>query len=92
MTCEHLNFAAHVAVNRVTDDAGVAVLHFMADVRIACADCGQQFRFVGLPGGYSADAPTVSIDAETAQLPIGPAESTMSPLDKIAQGTAQGTA
>lgn len=81
MTCTHKDFAARVAVNRVTNERDADVMYYMADVSIKCVHCGEPFRFIGIPGGYSRAGPTVAIDAETAQLPIGPASSTMSPLD-----------
>ena len=90
--CEHVHFQASVAVNRVTDNDGSKVLYYMADVQVSCAVCGEPFKFIGLPGGYSQQSPTVSIDAITAQLPIGPESSTMSPLDRIAQITTEGSA
>ena len=66
-SCEHLNFAAEVNVNRIVDKG-----RFSADVRIRCAECGMPFRFIGASAGYSPDRPTVNVDGTTLCAPIEP--------------------
>lgn len=58
-------------VNRITptDDAP---LRFHADVRIACADCREAFRFLGCESGLRWDRPMVSIDGLELRAPIEP--------------------
>lgn len=68
MTCKHMEFSANVAVNRFEDSGG-----FMADVRICCKDCGQPFRFLGLPMGLHFGGATVGADGTEARLAICPA-------------------
>lgn len=67
MSCEHKNFAARVAVNRLEDTG-----RFSADVTIHCSDCQEPFRFMGLPAGSSWRWPTVSIDGLELRAPIEP--------------------
>lgn len=67
--CEHHDFHARVAVNRIED-----IHAFAADVAIECAECGRKFIFLGLPAGVSIYIPTVSIDSTEARLPIAPEE------------------
>jgi hypothetical protein len=51
--CPHLNFNACVTVNRLaaTDDGPVA--GYSADITVECRDCGEPFRWAGLPSGLS---------------------------------------
>ena len=67
VTCLHEQFAANVAVNRL-EDVGL----FSADITIRCAQCGEDFGFVGLEAGYSPTEPRVSIDGLTLIAPIEP--------------------
>lgn len=66
--CEHRNLSASVDVNRI-EDIGA----FHADIRIACADCGEPFQFVGVPIGLSYDRPTVEFGGRELRAPIRPA-------------------
>ncbi len=63
--CEHKDFHAHVAVNRLED-----IGRFAADVTIRCAECNTPFQFLGLPTGLDLDSPTRSVDGTEARLPI----------------------
>lgn len=65
--CPHEQFAAVVAVGRILD-----VGKFVADIRVHCTDCGEPFRFVGVPAGLTFDAPRVSIDGLELHAPIEP--------------------
>ena len=63
-----MNFHANVDVNRLEDTG-----RFMADVRIACVDCGEPFHFNGFDvRGLDLNRPTVNVDATEAHLPIAP--------------------
>jgi hypothetical protein len=74
--CPHLNFAANVTVNRLEDTG-----RFSADVTIRCTDCGEPFRFLGLPCGIDLNGATVSADGTEARLAIGTAETVASIVD-----------
>ena len=63
--CEHKEFAAHVAVNRLEGS-------FAADITIRCVECQESFQFLGLPGGLHPTKPTVSVDRTEARMPIAP--------------------
>lgn len=66
-TCPHEGFRATVGVNRLEDSAA-----FLADVRIACVQCDEAFRFIGVPAGLRFDGPSVSIDELELHAPIEP--------------------
>jgi hypothetical protein len=85
MACEHKNFAAKVAVARLTDNDGSKVVGFNAEVAISCAECGQPFQFMGLPAGYLACGASMSIDGLRAHLAICPQGEMAAPLDIIGQ-------
>ena len=85
--CEHKDFAAEVEVNRLED-----VNRFSADVRIRCNECGQPFRFIGLPTGLDLNGASVSIDGTEARLAIAPKGEVVTPLEGIQGFTARRTA
>jgi len=76
MKCKHEQFEAHVDVNRLSDTG-----RFSADVRIKCVQCGEPFRFLGLPAGVDPDGPTVSVDGTEARMPIGTNETIANIID-----------
>jgi hypothetical protein len=82
--CDHMNFGAEVDVHRLTDQAGVRVTGFAADVRIKCVDCGKRFMFLGLEPGVDTGGARVSIDGLEAHLGLCPAGMQPSALDRIA--------
>lgn len=65
--CEHLEFNANVAVNRIVDKGA-----FTADIRITCRTCGLPFEFVGVGYGSSPTEPRMSIDGQELRAPIIP--------------------
>ena len=81
--CEHHNFAASVAVGRLTNRDGV-VSNFTAEVTVHCADCGRKMQFLGLPAGVDTQGATVSVDGLEARLALSPQGEVLSPLDRIA--------
>lgn len=70
--CPHEDFTALVEVNRLTDGEDGPVTGYMADLTIACANCAETFRFVGVPAGVMSARPAVSLDEATLHLPIRP--------------------
>lgn len=73
MDCEHESFAASVAVQRLTDEAG-RVRNFVAEITVRCAACDLPFHFVGPDAGFSFTRPTVNVGATTLSAPICPGE------------------
>jgi hypothetical protein len=66
--CRHEDFAASVAVNRMEDSG-----HVIADIRIACRQCGEPFRFLGCRvAGLSFQEPSVSVTELELHAPIEP--------------------
>lgn len=72
--CEHLEFSARVAVNRLTATEGGPVTGYSADVTIACRACGLPFHFVGVERGASPREPRISFDGTELRAPIAPGE------------------
>lgn len=73
MTCEHNNFQCMANIGRLCGEEGGPITGYTADIEIRCADCGLQFRFVGLNAGSSHIEPRVSIDGTQLRAPIEPA-------------------
>lgn len=74
MSCEHMNFSATVNVGRITDNHDeTKVIAFSADVRVSCADCGEDFIFLCPTSGMLPDRPAVSVDGLEMRLPLAPA-------------------
>lgn len=73
--CPHENFAACVTVNRLTDGDGGPVTGYMADIRVQCEGCGEPFRWIGTPAGFSPRQPMVSVDETELRAPLRPASS-----------------
>lgn len=75
--CYHVNFAALVTVARVGEQdehnptPGMPTA-FVAELSVVCADCGEPFRFDGVPAGMSYDAPATSVDGRELRAPIRP--------------------
>lgn len=74
--CAHrTKHRAEVDVNCLEDSG-----NFMADVRIWCADCGQPFRFIGLPMGLDMKGAAMSVDGTEGRFAVHPANDTPHPL------------
>lgn len=72
--CEHPNFTAVVHVARLTrSDDDPTVTGYSASITTACADCGEPFRWLGLPIGLNPAAPTCSFDGTELRAPLYPA-------------------
>ena len=68
MSCKHDSFDVHAMVNRIED-----IKRFHMDIRVKCADCGNPFRFIGLPMGLDFNSPTVEANGQEGRFPIYPA-------------------
>lgn len=71
--CEHLEFAVHADVNRLTASDGGPVSGYAVDITINCAECGLSFAWLGLPNGLSPLEPRISFDGLELRAPIVPA-------------------
>lgn len=72
--CPHEDFAACVEVNRLTaSDNDPTVIGYSADIKVACAQCGEPFRWTGLQAGLSPAGPMCSVDETTMSAPLRPA-------------------
>lgn len=75
--CAHRTFAANVAVGRLykADEHDGPPDAYIAEVTVQCEDCGEPFRWIGVPAGLRHDRPMVSIDEKTLHAPLRPASS-----------------
>lgn len=73
--CPHEDFTASVDVNRVGtgETADGTPRAYMADITVACAHCGEPFRWVGVRAGLSFGRPMCSVDEKTLMAPMRPA-------------------
>lgn len=68
MNCKHEDFHGTVKINYLADRR-----IWMADITIACRQCGEPFHFVGVPFGLSLTGPAmVSVDSTELRVPIAP--------------------
>lgn len=65
--CTHMNFAVKAQIARIED-----IGRFVAEIKIACKDCGTPFEFMGIGLGFNYEAPNATIDHLEAHLPICP--------------------
>lgn len=73
--CPHEQFTSRVGVARLTQGEGQAVAAYVAEVQIACSDCDEPFRFIGVQAGLQHDRPMCSVDETELRAPIRPASS-----------------
>lgn len=72
--CPHENFDAFVDVNRLTaSDTDPTVVGYSADIKVCCRDCGEPFRWTGVPAGLSPREPMCSVDEIELRAPLRPA-------------------
>lgn len=72
--CAHENFDAIVDVNRLTaSDNDPTVVAYSADIKVNCRDCGEPFRWTGVPAGASPRQPMCSVDETELRAPLRPA-------------------
>lgn len=83
MTCDHLNFDANVSVARCLDGDGGPVVGFMAEIRIRCTGCNEEFEFLGLAPGVDNQGARVSIDGKEVRIAITPPGMTPNPLHRL---------
>jgi len=75
--CPHERFCADADINRLTskDEPDAEVTGYTASIRVWCADCGERFRWIGVPAGLSPREPMVSVDETELRAPLRPASS-----------------
>lgn len=78
MKCKHEDFDATVDVFRLTDSG-----RFNAEIRIRCKQCGEKFRFLGLPAGVDLDGAAVSPDGTEMRVAIGTADTVANIIDGV---------
>lgn len=73
--CPHESFDVVVEVNRLSKDDGGPINAYSADIRVECMDCGEPFRWIGIPAGQSGAHPMCSVDETELRAPLRPASS-----------------
>lgn len=73
--CPHADFTAEIGVTPLTAVEDGPVTGYTTEIRIRCADCGEPFRWVGVPAGLSTARPMCSPDETELRAPIRPASS-----------------
>jgi hypothetical protein len=68
--CEHKHFKSMTMVHRTTK--GGEVEHYMAEIRINCADCGAPFEFKGPQTALNFNMPGVATGGMMVRCPIKP--------------------
>lgn len=73
--CPHEDFDAFVDVGRITasESDPTTVLWYAAHIKVNCADCGEPFRWTGVPAGLSPRQPMCSVDEVELRAPLRPA-------------------
>jgi hypothetical protein len=79
MVCNHEDFKATVSVARIENKD-----RFMAEISIACTQCGVPMQFMGLDPGLNYDGATLSLDGLEARIGIHPRGERPTPLQKLA--------
>lgn len=74
MTCEHENFRCEANIARLSKEEGGSITGYTADIKVSCAQCGKEFRFIGLAAGNHHSEPRVSVDGTELRAPIEPAD------------------
>lgn len=72
--CPHERFAVQADVGRIAaanDDP--TIVGYTVDIRVWCEDCGEKFRWIGVPAGVSPRHPACSVDETELRAPIRPA-------------------
>jgi hypothetical protein len=80
--CKHEQFESDVKVARVGEVEGSPgdPAHFVAEVKVRCTECRENFGFRGVQGGFNFRQPTVNVTAKQINLPM------MSPSEMDLQG------
>lgn len=71
--CPHENFDAYVAVNRLCSTEGGPIDAYTADITVHCSDCGEPFRWIGVPAGLMPTQPMCSVNETELHAPLRPA-------------------
>jgi hypothetical protein len=74
--CHHDDHEAVVNVIKLTaSDTAPTPVGYTAEIKIRCANCGEPFRWTGVPAGQSPRQPTCSVDETELRAPLRPASS-----------------
>lgn len=72
--CPHEDFEVFAEINRLTaSDDNPTIVGYSADIKVRCANCGEQFRWIGVPAGMSPRRPMCGIDETELHAPLRPA-------------------
>lgn len=75
--CIHESFMANVEVGRLSKVEGGEITSYIAEVKVKCDDCGQEFRFICPDVGILPDRPGISPDGKELRVYIEPSDGTL---------------
>jgi hypothetical protein len=73
--CPHPDVDASVSVARITATEGGDPIAFSATITVNCTECGEPFRWSGVPAGLSPAHPTCNLTETELIAPLRPASS-----------------
>lgn len=79
-SCQHMEFECSANINRLENDTGDP-MQFQADIRIKCVNCGEPFKFIGLPYGVDLNGAAVSADGLEGRFAIAPKDRVLAMTD-----------
>lgn len=71
--CDHEQFKADCDINRLSETDDGPITGYSINISVKCIQCGQKFRFLGVPAGSDHQFPRASIDGTELRAPIEPA-------------------
>ena len=76
-TCLHEQFDTHAAIHRMAESEDGPIENYSVEFKVSCKQCGQPFRFKGVPVGLSFARPMMSPNGEELRCPIEPSDDTL---------------
>lgn len=72
--CLHEDFFVQADIGRIEPDTVTGMPKaFICEISVKCEQCGERFRFTGVPAGLSFAHPMVDVAETTLHAPIRPA-------------------
>jgi hypothetical protein len=71
--CPHEDFHVQANIGRIEPDSNGMPKAFICEISVSCQQCGEPFRFTGVPAGLSFAHPMVDVAETTLHAPVRPA-------------------
>lgn len=77
MKCKHLNYNFTVKAGQIVKEGeennpNAEIQMYVGEIRVACANCGVEFQFIGAQAGFSFNVPSTNETATLVFLPMIP--------------------